>query len=101
MVKSNYFPYQTIPGSYKYKIFDTTFILVADDFGIKYTSQKNALYLLKCLRQLYRLIIDWKGKLYIGLTLQCDYINRTSDLSVSGYVERSLQQFCSPAKHKL
>ena len=54
-----------------------------------------------CLRQLYRLIRDWKGKLYIGLTLQCDYINRTSDLSVSGYVERALQQFCSPGKHKL
>ena len=69
--KSDYFPCPTIPGVYKYKLFDTTFTLVVDDFGIKYTSKGYLLPILNCLRQFQTLNIDWKGELYIGLTLPC------------------------------
>ena len=85
---------------YKHAIFDTTFTLVVDNFGIKYTSKKNALHLLNYLRQLYILTTDWKGELYVELTLRWDYVNRIVDLSMPGYVERALQQFCPPARSK-
>ena len=93
LAKSNYFPCQTITGLYKHAVLDTTFTLVVDDFGIKYTSKKNALQLLNCLQQLYTLATYWKGELYIELTLRWDHVNRTVDLSMPGYVERVLQQF--------
>ena len=78
---------------YKHAILDTAFTLVVDDFGMKYTSKKNALHLLNCLRQLYTLATDWTDELYIGLTLRWDHVNHTVDLSIPGYVERALQQF--------
>ena len=53
LAKSNYFPCQTIPSLYKHAIFDTIFTLVVDNFGIKYTSQKNALHSLDFLLYVY------------------------------------------------
>lgn len=36
---------------------------------------------------------DWEGKLYCGLTLKWDYVNRTVDLSMPGYIKKALERF--------
>ena len=69
LYQHGYFTCPHTPGLYKYKILDTTFKFVVDDFGIKYTSKANALHLIHCLRSLYTVTIDWSGFLYIGINL--------------------------------
>ena len=79
---------------------DTTsnlvFALVVDDFGVKYTSKHDAERLMHTLQQLYSMSEDWTGARYCGLTLEWDYLNRTVDISIPGYIERTLQCFQHP-----
>ena len=37
--------------------------------------------------------VDWTGTLYCGITLKWDYLNRTCELSMPGYVKQALQKF--------
>lgn len=69
LCRYGYFPCPYNPGLYRHKILDTTFTLVVDDFGIKYTDKANTLHLINCLRSLYTVTIDWLESLYIGITL--------------------------------
>jgi hypothetical protein len=48
------------------------------------------------LNQLYRVSEDWAGTRYCGLTIAWDYIKRTCDISMPGYIERALQRFEHP-----
>jgi hypothetical protein len=45
---------------------------------------------------LYELTVKWDGKKYLGLTLAWDYIARTCDVSIPGYVQNVLQRFAHP-----
>ncbi len=49
------------------------FTLVVDDFGIKYVGNKNALHLIKTLKEHYTISEYWEGKKYMGLTLDWNY----------------------------
>ena len=69
---------------------------MVDDFGIKYRSKEDALYLLACLRKKYEIATDWKGERYIGIIFVWDYVNRWVDLSMPGYIEKALKRFCTP-----
>ena len=48
----------------------TAFTLVVDDFGIKYATPEGAQHLIRTLRLLYVVTIDWSGATYIGFTLK-------------------------------
>jgi hypothetical protein len=41
----------------------------------------------------YKMTTDWTGNLYVGITLQWDYLHQTVDMSMPGYVANALQQF--------
>ena len=41
----------------------------------------------------YNVSVDWDGKQYCGLQMEWDYVNRTCDVSMPGYVERMLHRF--------
>ncbi|KAI2497591.1 Reverse transcriptase (RNA-dependent DNA polymerase) [Fragilaria crotonensis] len=41
----------------------------------------------------YQVSVDWTGTRYCGLTLTWDYVRRTCDLSMPGYIARALQRF--------
>ena len=81
------------PGLFTHTSRPLTFSLVVDDFGIKYTSVDDADFLIQTLQQLYTITIDWSGALYCGLTLSWDYLQRTVDVSMPGYIERALSTF--------
>jgi hypothetical protein len=51
----------------------TTFTLVVDDFGVKYTSLANANHLVSALKDKYKIKEDRTGSLYTGLTIDWDY----------------------------
>ena len=97
----------TTEGLLTYSKRDIAFILVVDDFAIKYTKKEDAEHLFTCLRSKYKIKIDWDAKQFIGINLEWDYENRTMKLSMKGYVEQAMlelghtkpkQHFLSPSK---
>ena len=79
------------PGLWRDMHSDMMFTLVVDDFGVRYTNRCDVDRLLDILRTSYHFTTDWTGQRYIGLTLHWDYINRTLDITMPGYIERALQ----------
>ena len=84
------------PGLWKHTNSDLVFALVVDDFGIKYTNKVDAKALMNTLQQLYSVSQDWTGARYCGLTIEWDYPNHIVDISIPGYIVRTLQCFCHP-----
>ena len=74
----------------------TTFVLCADDFGVKYFSKADAQHLIDALEADYKLTIDWTGALYCGLTLDWHYDKGYVDVSMPGYVPGALKRFDHP-----
>ena len=88
-----YAPCPLTPGLWRHHMRDIVFSLVVDDFGIRYTDRADADHLISTLRQHYAVSLNWTGSRYCGLSLQWDYVNRTCDMSMPGYIERALQRF--------
>jgi endonuclease I len=72
-----------------------------DDFGIKYVDQEHAQHIVDASGTLYKLTTDWDGSLYCGITLKWDYIMRTVDLSMPGYLGSALHKFQHLIPHQL
>ena len=71
-----------------------SFTLIVNDFLVKYTQRKDALELLEILQQNYEAVTtNWMGTLYRGITLECDYIRFQVNLSMPGYITKTLHQF--------
>ena len=98
--KFDFLPCPITPGLWKHKIRDIVFCLVVDDFGVRYTKKDDADYLIQCLHEEYDLHEDWDGNLYIGMSLKWDYIARSVEISMPGYIEAALQRFSHPPPHK-
>ena len=78
-------------GLFKDKIRDTMFILVVDDFGVKYTTINDALHLIDTMNKKYPgITIDWTGRMFIGINLYWYYIRRTVPVLIPDYVNKSL-----------
>lgn len=85
-----------IHGLWTHATRPTTFTLVVDDFGVKYTNIGDANHLINALEKFYEITIDWTGSKYIGLTLNWDYENRKVHLSMPGYIQKALERFQHP-----
>ena len=88
-----YAPVPRTPSLWKHESRPVTFSLVVDDFGVKYVGKEHADHLINALQQLYQISIDWTGTLYLGLTLNWDYVKRTVAISMPGYVRSALHKF--------
>jgi hypothetical protein len=92
-----YRPVPLTPGLWRHDTRDLTFSLVVDDFGIKYTNKADADHLIAALTSCnYQVSLDWEGSRYCGLSLEWDYLARTCDVSMPGYIARALQRFQHP-----
>ena len=91
--KFGYHPVQHTPGLWKHNTRATIFILVVDDFAIKYASRQDAEYILQSLCAKYTISTDWNASLYIWILLNWDYTARNVDLSMPKYVVRALHKF--------
>ena len=99
--KYGYFPVTHTPGLWHHQWRPIAFCLVVDDFGVKYVGREHADHLIQCLRNHYKEIdIDWTGKRFCGIHLHWDYLNRTCDLSMPGYVDHALHKFQHPTPKK-
>jgi hypothetical protein len=88
-----YRPTEHTHGLWKHDTRPVSFLLVVDDFGVKYVGQQHAEHLLTALNTYYPTSTDWEGTLYCGITLKWDYEHRTVDLSMPGYVQTALDKF--------
>ena len=93
MLPHGYAPVAVTPGLWTHATRNIVFSLVVDDFGIRYSSRADADHLIAALTQHYQVRLNWTGSRYCGLTLDWDYVARTCDVSMPGYIERALQRF--------
>jgi hypothetical protein len=95
-----YHPVALTPGLWRHNTRDIVFSLVVDNFGVRYTSHADAEHLIATLETAYQVSTDWTGDRCCGLTLKWDYIARTCDVSMPGYIDRALHRFQHPTPSK-
>jgi hypothetical protein len=92
-----YFQCRHTPGLWKHQTRKTMFTLVVDDFGVKYSSRNDADHLINLLRADYEdVTVDWDARLYCGISLKWDYIRRTCEMSMPGYIPAALAKYQHP-----
>ncbi len=70
-----------------------TFTLIVDDFGVKYVDKANVDHFIASIKMTYTLTKDWTGNLYCGIELRWDYVHRTVDILMPGYIKKKLQEY--------
>ena len=94
--KHGYHQSKTTPGLWKHDTRPINFLLVVDDFGVKYVGEKNVQHLIDTVRQYYKCLCDWKGERYCGHTIHWDYKGQAVHISMPGYRTKALSRFKHP-----
>ena len=76
------------------------FVLVVDDFGVKYKGKEHAQHLYAALKENYEVTTDWQGTLFVGMHLDWDYNQRHVTISMPGYIQKLLQRFQHTPPHQ-
>ena len=66
---------------------------MVDDFGVKYKNKDDVDHLVASIKTTYTLTEHWSGDLYCGIELAWDYVNRTVDISMPGYIKKKLSEY--------
>jgi Reverse transcriptase (RNA-dependent DNA polymerase). len=96
LAKYGYVPSNTTQGLWTHVTRPIQFILVVDDFGVKYTNEADVHHLIAALKDKYNISIDWEGSLYCGLHLKWDYTAGYVDVSMPQYIATALKKFNHP-----
>ena len=91
-----YYPLLSNPGIWCHEMLPTKFAICVDDFSIKYTNPAHAPHLIDTLKKYYTISIYWGGKNYCGLNLDWNYDKKYVDVSMPGYITKSLHKFQHP-----
>jgi hypothetical protein len=91
--KEGYYQSQIVPGLWSHKTKPIRFVLVVDDFGIKYLNKEDLDHLIKSLEKYYEVTVDLAGKEYVKIELDWDYKNKKVHLSMAPYLQKALRQF--------
>ena len=89
--KEGYFKRPLVPALWKHKTRPTQFVLVVDDFGIKYFTKDNLDHLADTLKQYYSVKIDPDGKELVKIELDWDYTNKKVHLLMKPCQARSVR----------
>ena len=102
--KADYYEAATTPGLWCHKWRPIQFVLLVDDFGIKYVGKEHALHLLKTLEKNYEITTDWEGTKFSGIELSWNYHahhdDRTCRISMKGYIDKVLLKYNHPFPKK-
>jgi hypothetical protein len=93
LATNGYAQCEHIPGLWSYETHDVTFCLVVKKIGIKHTDHRDAHHLLAAIKQLYVVTTGGTGSLYLAMHVARNNINHTVDISMPGYVAKSLNRF--------
>ena len=99
--KEGYFQSKTVSGLWSHKTRDIKFVLVVDDFGIKYIKQTDLDHLIQTLEKHCQVTVDKEGKEFVKIDLDWDCENGKVPLSMAPYLQKALRQFDNlvPTKH--
>jgi hypothetical protein len=90
-----YYPAHHTPGMWLHKTRPEAFLLIVDDFIVRYVGKQHADHLRDALLRSYELITDWEGKLYSCMTLKWDY-NMTHQIIHNTYLPDTSCLFTVP-----
>ena len=76
------------------------FDLIVDDFGIYYVGKRHLHHLRTGLKEHNEITEDLLGSKFSGIKFQWDYIKRTYQLALKGYIRKLLIVFCHPIPDK-
>ena len=99
--KEGYFKSAIVSALWKHNKRPTQFVLVVDDFGIKYFTNEDLSHLNKTLKQYYDVKLDPEGKRFVKINLDWDNTNKKVHLPMKPYLDKSLRQFNSVVPAKL
>jgi hypothetical protein len=91
LAQNGYYECKNTSCLFRHHTKDIAFVLVVDDFGIKYTNENDMRHLVKTLQNKYSLTVDMSGSTYLGLQIEHDTTQKTITISLPGYVERALR----------
>ena len=95
-----YYQCETTPGLWRHQWRPISFVLIVDDFGLKYVGRRHAEHLLAALKQSYNVTTDWEGKKFAGIDLKWDYTKRTCRLTMDGYIADVIQKYNHPTPRR-
>eukprot|EP00804_Cyclotella_cryptica_P002446 CCRYP_019168-RA/>CCRYP_019168-RA protein AED:0.13 eAED:0.13 QI:0/0/0/1/0.5/0.4/5/0/1227 len=93
LTQEGYFKSLVVPGLWKHKTRNIQFVLVVDDFGIKYVKREDLDHLVAVLRRYYDVSVDIDGKEFVKIDLDWDYKKGEVHLSMEHYLRKALRQF--------
>jgi hypothetical protein len=82
-----------VSGLWKHKTKTIQFVLVVDDFGIKYINKDDLDHLIRTLEKYYEVAVDLDRKEFVKIELDWDYENKRVHLSMAPYLQKALRQF--------
>ena len=88
-----YYQCSTTPGLWRHQWRPITFVLIVDDFGIKYVGKRHADHLLTALQTHYKVTTDWTGGKFAGIDLTWDYSKRICRLTMNNYINDMLLKY--------
>ena len=89
-----YYKCVNTPGLWRHATRPITFLLVVDNFGVKYVGKEHADHLINCLKtETYTPTEDWAGDLYCGILLRWNYEKRWLDISMPGYIKKQVLKY--------
>ena len=91
--KAGYFKSKIAPGLWKHKSRNLQFVLVVDDFGIKYLNDNDLDHLITTLEEHYQVKVDKEGKEFVKIELDWEYDKGRVHLSMKPYLDKALRQF--------
>jgi len=87
--QEGYYQSQTVPRLWKHKTKPIQFVLVVDDFGIKYINKDGLDHLIRMLEKYYDVAVDLDGKEFVKIELDWDYENKRVHLSMAPYLQKA------------
>eukprot|EP00956_Cyclotella_meneghiniana_P018032 scaffold29803_cov40-Cyclotella_meneghiniana.AAC.1 len=91
--KEGYYKSLIVPGLWKHKTRNIQFVLVVDDFGIKYLKKEDLDHLVNLLKHYYDVSVNLDGKEFVKIELDWDYNKGEVHLSMEPYLRKALRQF--------
>ena len=88
-----YYQSATTPGYWWHRWRPISFVLIVDDFGIKYVGKQHAEHLLTALCQYYKVTMDWTGSKFAGIDFTWNYQARTIRLTMNGYIAEVILKY--------
>ena len=92
LAKADYHPAPHTRGLFRHKTRQLQFLLVVDDFGIKFQNNTDLAHLISHLKQKYNLTIG-DGTKFCGINLDWNYDKRLVTLYMKDYVAKALHRF--------